>query len=87
MMHNVDFGPYFLRVVNPDGSVASEVRLTSRETAIAEADRIQRELKADRSLARAYVLDSHDVPIAAGGEHPKSRNGSKRGQQISRGAA
>lgn len=72
-MQHLDLGPFYLRVVNPDGAVSSEVRLTSRETAIAEADRIQRELKADGSLARAFVYDRHDVPIAAGGEHPRSR--------------
>jgi hypothetical protein len=82
MMQPLDFGPYFLRVVETDGAVVSEVRLTSRETAIVECDRITRELKADGSLARAFVFDRHDVPIAAGGEHPKSR---KRGLQTPHG--
>lgn len=52
---------------------------SSRETAIAECDRIQRELQADGSSASAFVYDRHDVPIAAGGEHPKSR---KRGNSL-----
>lgn len=80
-VQHLDVGPYYLRIVNSNGSVASEVCLSSRATAIAEADRIQRELKADQSPARAFVYDRDNVPIAVGGEHPKSR---KRGD--SRGA-
>lgn len=82
-MPHLDLGPFHLRVVNPDDSIASEVRLNSRETAIAECDRIQRELKADQSLARAFVYGRDGiVPIAAGLEHPKSR---KRGERVARG--
>jgi hypothetical protein len=66
-------GPFYLRVVRPDGSSDSEFRLNSRELAIAECDRIQRELNADGSPARAYVFDVDEVPIAVGGEHKASR--------------
>lgn len=65
--------PFFLRVVDSDGRCSTEIRLNSRYAAIAEADRIQRELHEDGSTARTYVFDVDGVPIAVGLEHPASR--------------
>jgi hypothetical protein len=76
-MQRLDLGPFFLQIINADGSErGAEIRFSSLESAIAQADRVQRELDDEGVAARAFVVDVAAVPIAAGGELVENRRGS-----------
>jgi hypothetical protein len=73
----------FLRIVTAHrggATTETEVRFSSSEVAIAEADRLQAEFDADAEPKRAYVLDWHRIPIAAGGEPAANRRRSQHMQ-------
>ena len=82
-MQRLELEIFFVRIVttHKGGAMSeTEVRFSSRESAITECDRLQAEFDADAEPKRAYVLDWRRVPIAAGGEPAANRRRSQHMQ-------
>ncbi len=72
---------HYVRIVTTHKGGATtedDIRFASRQSAIEACERLQAEFDADCDPKRAYVLDAHKVPIAAGGEHRSNQNRSQR---------
>jgi hypothetical protein len=82
-MQRLELEIYFVRIVTTHRGGATsdtEIRFSSSESAITECDRLQAEFDADAEPKRAYVLDWHRIPIAAGGEPAANRRRSQHMQ-------